>query len=99
MKVEVIVPDEFIGDMMGQLNARRGEIQGMDSAQATPRPSRAMVPLAKCLVMPPIALSHPGTRRFTMELDHYSQVPENVAKTILASIHKSANNIACFYLH
>ena len=60
MKVEVVVPEEFLGDIMGQLNARRGEILGMEDAPwRMPRPSVRWCRWQKCLVMPPICARPP----------------------------------------
>ena len=59
MKVEVVAPEEFLGDIIGQLNARRGEILGMEMRPGNAQAVRAMVPLAKCLVMQPICARRP----------------------------------------
>ncbi len=84
MKVEVIVPEEYIGDVIGQLSARRGEIQGMEQRPGNTRAVRAMVPLAEMFgYATQLRSATQGRGAFTMEFDHYAQVPENVAKAIM----------------
>jgi elongation factor G len=85
MKVEVIVPEEFLGEIIGQLNARRGEIQGMDVRPGNAQAVRAMVPLAEMFgYATNLRSATQGRGVFTMEFDHYSKVSENVAKMIMA---------------
>ena len=85
MKVEVIAPDEFLGEIMGQLNARRGNIIGTEVRPGNTQMVTAMVPLAEMFgYATDLRSATQGRGVFTMEFDHYSQVSENVAKTILA---------------
>jgi elongation factor G len=85
MKVEVIVPDEFLGEIMGQLNARRGNIVGTEMRPGNTQMVTAMTPLAEMFgYATDLRSATQGRGVFTMEFDHYSQVSENVAKTILA---------------
>jgi elongation factor G len=85
MKVEVIAPDEFLGEIMGQLNARRGNIIGTDVRPGNTQMVSAMIPLAEMFgYATDLRSATQGRGVFTMEFDHYSQVSENVAKTILA---------------
>jgi len=85
MKVEVIAPDEFLGEIMGQLNARRGNIIGTEIRPGNTQMVIAMVPLAEMFgYATDLRSATQGRGVFTMEFDHYSQVSENVAKTILA---------------
>ncbi len=85
MKVEVVVPEEYIGDVMGQLSSRRGEIQGMEQRAGNTRAVRAMVPLAEMFgYATQLRSITQGRGAFTMEFDHYAQVPDNVAKAIIA---------------
>jgi len=85
MKVEVIAPDEFLGEIMGQLNARRGNIIGTEMRPGNTQMVTAMVPLAEMFgYATDLRSATQGRGVFTMEFDHYSQVSENVAKTILA---------------
>jgi elongation factor G len=85
MKVEVIAPDEFLGEIMGQLNARRGNIIGTEMRPGSTQMVTAMVPLAEMFgYATDLRSATQGRGVFTMEFDHYAQVSENVAKTILA---------------
>ena len=85
MKVEVIVPDEFLGEIMGQLNARRGNILGTDMRPGNTQMVTAMIPLAEMFgYATDLRSATQGRGVFTMEFDHYSEVSENVAKAILA---------------
>ncbi len=84
MKVEVVVPEEYLGDVMGQLSARRGEIQGMEQRPGNARAIRAMVPLAEMFgYATQLRSITQGRGVFTMEFDHYAQVPENIAQAII----------------
>ena len=85
MKVEVIVPDEFLGEVMGQLNARRGNIIGTEIRPGKTQMVIAMIPLAEMFgYATDLRSATQGRGVFTMEFDHYAQVSENVARTILA---------------
>jgi len=85
MKVEVVVPEEYLGDVMGQVNSRRGLIQGMEVRPGNAQAIRAMVPLAEMFGFSTVLRSATqGRGVFTMEFDHYAQVSENVAKMIMA---------------
>jgi elongation factor G len=84
MKVEVVIPSEFLGDIIGQLNARRGEIQGMDMRPGNAQAVRAMVPLAEMFgYATDLRSATQGRGVFTMEFDHYARVSEHVAKEII----------------
>ncbi|HEX9028988.1 MAG TPA: elongation factor G [Anaerolineales bacterium] len=85
MKVEVVVPEEFLGEIIGQLNARRGEILGMEIRPGNAQAVRAMVPMAEMFgYATDLRSATQGRGVFTMEFDHYARVSENVAKTILS---------------
>jgi elongation factor G len=85
MKVEVVAPDEYLGEIMGQLNARRGNIIGTEMRPGNTQMANAMVPLAEMFgYATDLRSATQGRGVFTMEFDHYAQVSENVAKTILA---------------
>jgi elongation factor G len=87
MKVETIAPEEFLGDILGQLNARRGEILGMEARLGNAQAVRAMVPLAEMFgYATDLRSITQGRGVFTMEFDHYARVPENVARTIITGI-------------
>jgi elongation factor G len=84
MKVEVVVPEEFVGDIMGQINARRGEILGMEARPGNAQAVRAMVPLAEMFgYATDLRSATQGRGVFTMEFDHYARVAESVARAII----------------
>lgn len=84
MKVEVIMPEEFLGEIIGQLNARRGEILGMEPRPGNTHSVRAFVPLAEMFgYATDLRSATQGRGVFSMEFDHYARVPENVARAIL----------------
>jgi len=84
MKVEVVVAEEFLGEVIGQLNARRGEIQGMESRPGFAQAVKAMVPLAEMFgYATDLRSATQGRGVFTMEFDHYARVAENVAREIV----------------
>jgi elongation factor G len=85
MKVEVVAPEEFLGEIMGQLNARRGNILGTEMRPGNTQMVTAMVPLAEMFgYATDLRSATQGRGVFVMEFDHYAQVSENVAKSILA---------------
>ncbi len=85
MKVEVVVPEEYLGDIIGQLNARRGEILGTEMRPGNAQAIDAMVPLAEMFgYATHLRSATQGRGVFTMEFDHYTRLPETVAKKILA---------------
>jgi elongation factor G len=85
MKVEVVVPEDFLGDVIGQLNARRGEITGTEMRPGNAQAVRAMVPLAEMFgYATDLRSGTQGRGAFTMEFDHYARVSESVAKAIMA---------------
>ncbi len=84
MKVEVIVPEEFLGEVIGQLNARRGEILGIEARPGNAQAVRAMVPLAELFgYATDLRSATQGRGVFNMEFDHYARVAENVARAII----------------
>jgi elongation factor G len=86
MKVEVVTPEEFLGDIIGQINARRGEILGMDPRPGNVQAVDAMVPLAEMFgYATNLRSATQGRGVFTMEFDHYARVSENVARTIVGA--------------
>lgn len=86
MLVEVVVPEEFLGDIIGQLNARRGDILGMEMRPGNAQAIRAMVPLAEMFgYATDLRSATQGRGVFTMEFDHYARVSENVARAIISS--------------
>jgi elongation factor G len=84
MKVEVEVPEDFIGNVIGDLNSRRGQIEGQDTEQGIAKVT-AKVPLAEMFgYATDIRSKTQGRGIFTMEFSHYEEVPRNVAEAIIA---------------
>jgi len=84
MKVEVTVPEEYMGDVMGMLNSRRGRIEGMDERSGA-RIIRAKVPLAEMFGYSTVLRSGTqGRGVFSMEFSHYEEVPRSIADEIIA---------------
>ena len=84
MKVEVEVPEDFLGDVMGDLNSRRGSIEGMNSEAGLAKVT-TKVPLAEMFgYATDIRSKTQGRGIFSMEFSHYEEVPRNVAETIIA---------------
>jgi elongation factor G len=84
MQIEVFTPEDSMGDVMGDLNSRRGRVQGMDSEDGTTT-VKAQVPLAELLTYAPTLRSITGGRGdFHMEFSHYSEVPKQLQEKIAA---------------
>ncbi len=84
MRVEVVVPEEFLGDVMGQINARRGSIQGIEIRPGNAQAIRALVPLAEMFgYATHLRSATQGRGVFSMEFDHYAPVSQTVAEEIL----------------
>jgi len=84
MMVEVVVPEEFLGEIIGQLNARRGEIQGTEARPDFTQAAKATVPLAEMFgYATDLRSATQGRGVFTMEFDSYARVSENVAREII----------------
>jgi elongation factor G len=85
MKVEVVLPDDYLGDTIGQLNSRRGEILGTEMRPGNTQAVKALVPLAEMFgYATDLRSATQGRGVFTMEFEHYAQVSENVAKLVIA---------------
>jgi elongation factor G len=85
MQVEISAPDEFLGDIMGDLNSRRGRVQGMDTGDGSTM-VRALVPLAEMLTYSQTLRSITGGRGdFHMEFSHYDEAPRNIQEKIIAA--------------
>ena len=84
MKVEVEVPEGFLGDVIGDLNSRRGNIEGMNSEDGIAQ-IIAKVPLAQMFgYATDIRSKTQGRGIFTMEFSRYDEVPRNIAEAIIA---------------
>lgn len=83
MKVEVIVPEEYMGDVIGDMNSRRGRIEGMDD-RAGAKVVKGFVPLSEMFGYATTLRSKTqGRGVYTMEFDHYADAPKNVQETII----------------
>jgi elongation factor G len=84
MKVEVVVPDDYLGDVIGQLNSRRGSIQGMEVRPGNAQAVRAFVPMGEMFgYATELRSGTQGRGVFSMEFDHYAPVSQSVAQEIL----------------
>lgn len=86
MKVEVVTPEEYLGDVIGQVNSRRGMIQGMEMRPGNAQAVNAMVPLGEMFgYATELRSATQGRGVFSMEFNHYAPVSESVAQEILKS--------------
>ncbi|MBR71271.1 MAG: elongation factor G [Alphaproteobacteria bacterium] len=86
MKVEVITPEEYMGDIIGDLNSRRGQVGGMDQ-RGNARAIDAMVPLANMFgYINTLRSMSQGRAQYSMQFDHYEQVPQAVADEVRAKM-------------
>jgi elongation factor G len=84
MKVEVVVPDDYLGDVIGQLNSRRGSIQGMEVRPGNAQAVRSFVPMGEMFgYATELRSATQGRGVFSMEFDHYAPVSQSVAQEIL----------------
>ncbi len=84
MAVEVTTPDEYMGDVIGDLNSRRGHIQAMEERSGT-RVVRALVPLSEMFgYVGDLRSKTQGRANYSMQFDSYAEVPTNVAREIIA---------------
>lgn len=82
MKVEVVTPEEYMGDVIGDLNSRRGQVTGMDQ-RGNARVVTAMVPLATMFgYVNTLRSMSQGRAQYTMHFDHYEAVPQNVVEEL-----------------
>ena len=83
MRVEVVIPEEYLGDIMGDITSRRGRVEGME-ARGNAQVVRAMVPLAEMFGYATSLRSNTqGRGTFTMFTDHYEEVPKSIAEEII----------------
>ena len=88
MKISIIVPEEFMGDIMGDLNSKRGRIQGVDT-KGRYQNIRAEVPMAEMLKYAPDLRSMTGGRgNFTMEFSRYEEIPGHIIDKVVAEAKK-----------
>lgn len=90
MKVTVIVPEEYMGDVIGDINSRRGMIQGMETISGAQR-INAMVPLSEMFgYATDMRSKTQGRGQYTMEPSHYAEVPKSVSENIISSRNKAS---------
>ena len=83
MKVEVVIPDEYLGDVMGDITSRRGRLDGME-ARGNAQVIRAYVPLSEMFGYATALRSNTqGRGTYSMEMDHYEQVPKSIADEVI----------------
>ena len=87
MKLEVITPEENMGDVIGDLNKRRGQVEGMDEARSGARIVKAMVPLSEMFgYVTALRTITSGRATSSMEYDHHSPLSSAIAKTVLEEV-------------
>ena len=83
MKVEVVTPEDYMGDVMGDLSRRRGVLQGQDDSPSG-KTIAAQVPLGEMFGYATSLRSlSQGRATFTMEFDHYAEAPTNIAEAVM----------------
>ena len=83
MKIEVITPEQYMGDVVGDLNKRRGQIEGMDS-RAGAQVVKAKVPLGEMFgYVTQLRTLTSGRATSTMEFSHYAEAPKNIAEEVI----------------
>lgn len=83
MKVEVVIPEEYLGDIMGNITSRRGRVEGMD-ARGNSQVVRSMVPLAEMFgYATTLRSATQGRGVFSMTFDHYEEVPKSISEEII----------------
>ena len=93
MTMEVIVPSEFVGDVIGDMNSKRGKILGVD-ANDDNQTIRAHVPMASILnYAPELRALTSGRGIFVMEYDHYDIVPEHLTVKIIEEAKQETNEV------
>ena len=86
MSVEVVVPEEYLGDVMGNINSRRGHIQGME-ARPVAQIIKAVVPLSEMFGYSTVLRSATqGRATYTMQFSHYGEVPKGITEEIIAKV-------------
>jgi elongation factor G len=89
MRVEVLVPEQYMGDVIGDLNSRRAHVDGMESQAGGVQAINAFVPLATMFgYATDLRSNTQGRGTFTMEFDHYESIPQNIAEGIIGGKEK-----------
>jgi len=90
MSVEIYTPQDFAGDLMGDLTGRRGRLQGMDMKRGM-QIIKAQVPMAEMVTYAPVLTSMTGGRgSFHMEFSHYDEVPAHITQKIVEETQKDS---------
>jgi elongation factor G len=83
MRVEVIIPEEYLGDIMGNVTSRRGRVEGME-ARGNAQVVRAFVPLSEMFGYATALRSNTqGRGTYSMHFDHYEEVPKSISEEII----------------
>ena len=86
MKLEVVTPEEYMGDVVGDLNRRRGQVNNMDD-RAGAKVVKAIVPLSEMFgYVTALRTLSSGRATSTMEFSHYAQTPSNISEDVISSI-------------
>ena len=86
MRVEVVTPEDYLGDVIGDLNSRRGQVQGTDS-RGNAQTVDAIVPLANMFgYVNELRSFSQGRAQYTMQFSHYEEVPQQVADEVKAKL-------------
>lgn len=87
MKLEVVTPEENMGDVIGDLNKRRGQVEGMDTSRSGARVVKAMVPLGEMFgYVTALRTITSGRATSTMTYDHHAPVSSNIAREVLQEV-------------
>ncbi len=82
MRVDILVPEDYLGDVMGDINARRGRIEALAIFPAS-SPSGLLSHCHKCSVMHGLAFTLSGPGTFVMQTSHFEEIPKGIMETIL----------------
>ncbi|RMD58652.1 MAG: elongation factor G, partial [Nitrospirae bacterium] len=86
MSVEVVTPEEYMGDVIGDLNSRRGKVQSMEK-RGNAQVIKALVPLAEMFgYATDLRSKTQGRATYTMQFSHYEEVPKNIAESIVEKV-------------
>jgi elongation factor G len=93
LEVDIVVPDEYMGDVMGQITSKRGHVLGMDSLEGMQH-LRAQVPQAEMFnYATELRSITQGRGRFSWKLDHYAEVPHNIADKVVAEAASNGHGV------
>jgi len=88
MKIEVVTPEENMGDVIGDLNKRRGQVEGMESNRTGARIVKAQVPLAETFgYVTTLRTITSGRATSSMQFSHYEQITTSIARQVLTEMH------------